>query len=532
MGAPKKKEPQLEAISRLAAILGSSADAMIGKTLDGVITSWNGGAERMYGYRAEEIVGRNVSVLVPSDRSDELPGMLERLARGERIENFETRRLCKDGTIVDVSVSISPVRYGAVIVGAYTVTRDLTERKRAESDLRALQDQLHQAQRLESIGQLAGGIAHDFNNLLAAIMNYAALVSEGLAEITTRLGLDGDDAVATAVADVGEITTVAIRAAQLTHQLLIFSHREAVKPEILDLNTLVVDIEKLLRRTIGEDVDLSIDLAPDLPRTKVDRGQVEQVLMNLAVNARDAMSASGGSLRIATASFEADYDYARQHLIRPGHYVRLTVSDTGSGMPPEVAAWAFEPFFTTKAKGEGSGLGLATVYGIATQAGGDVVLYSEPDLGTTIRVDLPATEEDATSAPEPLADTLRHGSGEVVLLVEDEDIVRIPAGRMLTRYGYTVLAASNAEEALRVAGEHAGEIDLLLTDVVMPGQSGKDLAAELSRLRPATKVLYMSGYSQDVIFHQAMLEEGVDLIEKPFAVRNLLRQIREVLDTR
>ena len=417
-------------------------------------------------------------------------------------------------------------------MGASTVTRDVSDRKRAEAEMRALQDELHQAQRLESVGQLAGGIAHDFNNLLGAIMNYAALVADGLAELSTRLRLEADAGVATLVDDVLEITSVATRAAHLTHQLLVLSRREVPTSEVLDLNDLVSGMEDLVRKTIGADVVLAVDLAPDLPRTKVDRGRTEQVLMNLAVNARDAMAAGGGTLRIATETFEADDDYGTRHHTSPGLYVRLTVSDTGSGMTPEVAALAFEPYFTTKPRGEGSGLGLATVYGIATQAGGDVVLYSEPDLGTAIRVDLPATREDATDAPKPLPEIVLRSAGETVLLVDDEDMVRVPAERILSRYGYSVLAAPDAEAALRIASKHAGEIDLLLTDVVMPGRSGKDLAAELRRLRPKTRVLYMSGYSQDVIVHQGILDDGVALIEKPYAMEALLRRIREVLDAR
>jgi PAS domain S-box-containing protein len=530
-GAGPADLEELEPVALLAAIVESSDDAIIGKTLGGVITSWNWGAQHMYGYAAEEIVGRNVSVLVPPDRPDELPAMLERLARGERAEHYETQRRRKDGSIVEASVTISPIRNKAGdVVGASTVTRDITNRKRSEADVLSLRDQLHQAQRLESIGQLVSGIAHDFNNLLAGIMNYAALVSNGLAELTARYGFGTDESAVTLAQDVTEITNVAIRGAQLTRQLLIFSHRDVVNPEVLDLNATVADLEKLLRRTIGEAIVLTTELASDLPRTRVDRGQIEQVLMNLAVNARDAMAASGGSLRIATTSFDADDAYASQHHISPGRYVRITVSDTGSGMPAEVAAWAFEPFFTTKARGEGSGLGLATVYGIATQAGGDVVLYSVPEIGTTIRVDLPATQDDITVAPTPPPMRPMTSAGETILLVEDEDIVREPARRLLISRGYRVLAASNADEALRVAAEQSGQIELLLTDVVMPGRSGKDLAAELRALSPATKVVYMSGNTQDVIVHQGIVGPGVNLIEKPFAAENLLRKIREVLD--
>jgi PAS domain S-box-containing protein len=521
-----------DAVSLLAAIVESSDDAMFGKTLDGEITSWNWGAERMYGFRADEVIGRNVSLLVPEDRQHEMRAILERLAAGGRIEHYETQRLRKDGSILDVSVAISPIRDGSgVAVGASSVARDITSRLRAEGTARALQEQLHQSQRLESVGQLAGGIAHDFNNLLAGIMNYAALVSDGLTELTHRHDLDADEQARVLAQDVSEIAHIAARAAQLTRQLLIFGRRDVAKPEVLDLNAVVTDLEKLLRRTIGESIALATDLAPDLPRTKVDRGQLEQVIMNLVVNARYAMAEGGGRLRVATASFEADDAYAGRHGIRQGHYVRLIVSDTGPGMSVEVAARAFEPFFTTKAKGEGTGLGLATVYGIATEAGGAVVIHSDPEVGTTIWVDLPVSQDDATDACPSRPWTPLTSAGETVLLVEDEDMVREPASRILKRYGYMMLEASNADDALRIAGEHTGQIALLLTDVVMPGPSGIDLAARLSKFSPGTKVLYMSGNSQDAIVNQAVLQPGVNLIEKPFVAAELLRRIRVVLDT-
>jgi two-component system cell cycle sensor histidine kinase/response regulator CckA len=519
-----------EAAWRLAAIVESSDDAMIGKTLDGVITSWNAGAELLYGYTLAEILGSNVSVLLPPDRQDELPALLERVASGKRVEHYETERLHKNGTIFDVSVTISPIRdrSSSNIVGASTVTRDISGRKRAEAELSSLQERLHQAQRLESVGQLAGGIAHDFNNLLAGIMNYATLVADGLEQLSARLGLGEDEEVITLAQDVAEITSVSARAAQLTRQLLIFSRHEAAKPEILDLNSVVIDMEKLLVRTLGKSIALTTDLAPDLPSTWADRGQIEQVLMNLVVNARDAMS-GGGSLRIETSLCEADSFWSSRH--GTGLCVCLIVTDSGCGMPPAVKARAFEPFFTTKQKAEGSGLGLATVYGIVTQAGGEVAILSDPGRGATVRVELPGTDDCAATAREVLPLRPAASLGETILLVEDEATVRESAERILTRHGYPVLAASNAEEALRIANAHPGRISLLLTDVVMPGRSGKDLAAELSRLRPEVNVLYMSGYSRDLLDPEGILDEGVSLIEKPFVADDLLRGIRQILDT-
>lgn len=527
---PAQPPDEMDATSRLAAIVESSADAMIGKTLEGVITSWNNGAEQMYGYSADEIVGRNVSVLIPSERADELPAILERIGRGERVAHFETQRRRKSGAVFDASVSISPIRDRAgVIVGASTITRDISDRRRAESNLGDLQERLHEAERLESVGRLAGGIAHDFNNLLAGIMNYSALVADGLTELTSRLGLHGDETVATMSHDVAEIANVATRAARLTHQLLIFSRRKVLKSETLDLNSVVIDMENLLRRTVGESVDLTTELATDLPHTKGDRSQLEQVLMNLAVNARDAMH-DGGTLRIETASYEVGDDLARQLGISLGQYVRVSVSDNGRGMTPEVAARAFEPFYTTKSKAEGSGMGLATVYGIVSDARGQVVISSQPGLGTKIEIILPATSDELTAVADAPPRRQITARGETILLVEDEAVVLEPTRRILANSGYTVLAASSAEQALDTVAEHPDEIDLLLTDVVMPGRSGRELAAYLGRASPRTKVLYMSGYTSDVIGFRAVAEEGVNLIEKPFASLDLLRRVREVLD--
>ena len=533
---------------RFQALLEAAPDAIVAVDGEGLIHLVNKQAESLFGYTREELIGQPLDMLVPERVREIHPQhrasyFTHPTARpmGAGL-TLAARR--KDGTEFPVDISLSSLEtHEGVLVSA--AVRDVTDRQHIEQERAALEArlqearrdeeravleaQLHQSQRLESVGQLAGGIAHDFNNLLAGIMNYAALVADGVSDLTARVGLDDDEAAQTLRQDVAEITAVAQRAAQLTHQLLIFSRREVVKPEVLDLNSIVAEMEKLLRRTIGEAVDLRTSLGAGLPHTRVDRGQIEQVLMNLAVNARDAMPA-GGILSIDTAPFEVDADYAREHAITPGPYVRLTVSDTGSGMPPEVAARAFEPFFTTKAKGEGSGLGLATVYGIVTQAGGDVTIYTEPAFGTTIRVNLPATDAAASvDQIAPIEDRSAH-TGETVLLVEDEDMVREPARRILTRNGYVVLDAANADDALRVAGEHDGAIHLLLTDVVMPGKSGKELAAELRRDRPDTRVLYMSGYSQDVIVHQGVLEEGVNLIEKPFAANELLSRVRHVLD--
>jgi PAS domain S-box-containing protein len=531
-------------------LLEAAPDAIVAVDGDGLIRLVNRQAEVRLGYEREELIGQPVELLVPERVRAVHPshraGYFQNPTARPMGAGWELAARRKDGTEFPVDVSLSSLETeDGVLVSA--AMRDITDRKRIEEeqaklkaqlqqaqrdDERAvLETELHQAQRLESVGQLAGGVAHDFNNLLGAIMCYAGLASDSISEQMTRRGLDNDEDFVTLAEDVEEITKVAKRGADLTHQLLIFSRREVMTPEVLDLNSIVLDMEKLLRRTIGENIEPRTVLAPNLLRTKADRGQVEQVLMNLVVNARDAMP-KGGKLAIETADFDADKPYARTHSIAVGRYVRLSVSDTGEGMTPEVSARAFEPFFTTKPKGSGTGLGLATVYGIAKQAGGDVVIDSEPGLGTTIKVNLPATAESASAPRHARQATSLESTGETVLLVEDEEIVREPTRRMLVRHGYTVLTAANAEEALRIARQHVGQIHLLLTDVVMPGRSGKELSAEIARLSSETKVLFMSGYSHDVIVHQGQLEEGVNLIEKPFSAERLLERLRDILDGR
>ena len=517
--------------SQLAAIVESSVDAMYSKTLDGIVTTWNAGAEALFGYTASEIVGRDVAQIIPPHRLEEQPNILERIRRGERVDYHDTQRQRGDGSIVEVSVAISPIRDAAgVVTGASVVARDLTEANRGEADRRVLEAQLHQAQRLQSLGQLAGGVAHDFNNLLAAIMNYASLISDNLEHLSIPSATPDDDMLCEARRDLDEITSVAQRAAVLTRQLLIFSRRDVVRPEVLDLNLVVGDLEELLRRTIGENVDdLSMVLAPDLPCIKADRGQIDQLVMNLAVNARDAMPA-GGKLEIQTTTFELDLHHASALELRPGTYVRLTVSDTGIGMTQDVADRAFEPFFTTKAVGKGTGLGLATVYGIVAHAGGDVTLHSQVGVGTTVRVDLPTTSEGRPVLSDAGPDALLPAHGETILLVEDEDLVREPARRILNGHGYTVLTARDATQALAIVHDHPGTIDLLLTDVIMPGRSGRQLSVAAREHRPSIHVLFMSGYNNDVIVHEGILDDGVHLIEKPFGADDLLRRVRDVLD--
>jgi hypothetical protein len=395
---------------------------------------------------------------------------------------------------------------------------------RADAERAAAQDRLRHAERMESLGQLVGGIAHDFNNLLNVIGGYGDLVAEELA------GLAGEDArLGSVLDDVEQVRGAAQRAVRLTRQLLIFARSDVVHPEVLSLNDIISGLEQLLRRTLGEHITLGTAPAGGLWPVKADAGQLEQVLVNLAVNARDAMP-GGGTLTIDTANITVDEAYADGRPgLKPGRYARLRVSDTGTGMPPEVLARVFEPFFTTKPQGKGTGLGLATFYGIITGAGGYAQIYSEPGLGTTISGLLPATSEEAARSGTPPAAAPR-GRGETILLVEDETSLQELAARILTRNRYQVRIAATAAEAPRIAGDTGQPIDLLLTDVVMPEMLGNEVARRVHAIRPALPVLYMSGYAQPILDTHGAFAHQIDLLEKPFTEATLLTRVRRAID--
>ncbi|MEU8664522.1 ATP-binding protein, partial [Actinoplanes philippinensis] len=389
-------------------------------------------------------------------------------------------------------------------------------RLREEADRQRLEARMQQAQRLESLGQLAGGIAHDFNNLLAVILNYASFIVEDAAGTPPAV-------------DAEQIARAARRGSDLTHQLLAFARREVIRPRPLNLNTVVTEVHQMLERSLGEHIALTVRTTAGLPSVMADPGQLEQVLVNLAVNARDAMP-TGGRLTIDTALVDVDFEHAAARAGLPtGRYVRLRVSDTGAGMPKEVIDKAFEPFFTTKPSGQGTGLGLATVYGIVTQAGGTVQIYSEPGIGTTFTILLPATDVEARS--EAVDDTVAGlaGHGATVLVVEDESALREVTCRILRRGGYTVLAADGGDEALRLAATHS--VDVLLTDVIMPNMLGKDLADAIRSRWPGTRVLFMSGYAQPVLTTHGTLAADVHLLEKPFTSAELMRALHDELRT-
>jgi two-component system cell cycle sensor histidine kinase/response regulator CckA len=628
-----------EKLSQLAAIVESSFDAIVGKTLDGTIISWNAGAEAVYGYRAAEAVGQSVAILLPPEQRHKGNQLLDRLSRGEKIEHHETTRVRKDGQKIIVSLTLSPIHDASgKIVGASAISRDITERRRVEQDLlrsearfaslvqdapygiyrvtqggqflqvnpalvrilgyqseaellarniqtdiyakaesreqwiderwqdkdfrdleaswkrkngeriivrlsarpvqrpggelayfevfaediterRSLERQLLQSQKMDAIGRLAGGVAHDFNNLLGVILGQTELLQ---AELGSNPSVHRR---------AEAIEHSAGRAAELTKQLLAFSRKQFIEPRVVDTNAIVRDIEKLLRRLIGEDVEFTIHLQPDAGNIKVDPSQLEQILMNLAVNARDAMP-SGGRLILETAYVELDEAYARQHFgAQAGDFVMLVVSDTGTGMDSQTMARIFEPFFTTKADGRGTGLGLSTVYGIVKQNNGYIMPYSEVGQGTTFRIYFPRVRETPDLRQKPNSGRFAKGT-ETILVVEDEAALRELARELLEANGYKVIEAERGEKAIQLVEHSQTPIDLLLTDVVMPGIGGKQLAKRLLELRPGLHVLYMSGYTDDVIYNRGVLPENTLFLPKPFTRAVLLRRVRDALNTK
>jgi signal transduction histidine kinase/ActR/RegA family two-component response regulator len=398
--------------------------------------------------------------------------------------------------------------------------REIAEHHRTIQALRSSEEQLRQSHKLEAVGRLAGGIAHDFNNLLSVVLSYSSLLLNELPPDSPFLS------------DIEEIRGAGNRAADLTQQLLAFSRQQVLEPRVLNLNDIVAGVDKMLRRVLGEDVDLRTVVDPELGLVKADPGQIEQVIFNLALNARDAMP-TGGKLTIETGNYELDELYAREHAeIAPGPHVMLAVSDTGQGMDKGTQARIFEPFFTTKEQGKGTGLGLSTVFGIVKQSGGSIWLYSEPGAGSTFKIYLPRCQGDVqrrSSMPPPPKLT---GGTETILLVEDEDQVRQVVHGILRRAGYTVLAAKEPTEAAAICEQHAGSIHLLLTDVVMPQRSGRELAEQIATIEPGIKVLFMSGYTNDAILHHGVLAAGVAFLQKPLTPESITRKVRAVLDGR
>src|SRR5271165_1731670 len=443
--------------SRLASIIDSSEDAIIGKDLDGIITSWNKGAEHIYGYTPEEVVGKHISLLAPSDRPDEIPEILRKIAQGEGTEHYESVRVTKQGRRLDVSITVSPLRDAkGDIIGASAIARDITAQKRAEG-------QLHQSQKMEAIGRLAGGVAHDFNNILGIINACTEFLRDRIAPASEPMHY------------IENIKKATERGSSLTRQLLTFSRSSAIRPLVLDLNERLKDVSKLLRPLMGDDVEILIVSKAPAAVVEADPGQLDQIVINLAVNARDAMP-NGGKFILETRAEKFDEAFAEQHQnMAPGKYVLLAVSDTGSGMDEATVARIFEPFFTTKELGKGTGLGLSTVYGIVKQSAGHILVYSEPGHGTTFKIYLPSAEHKIGGESNVETETVsRKRQGTTILLVEDDEIMRSLTRKLLEEHGYSVIEADDGESALEWVHSHPDPIDLLLTDVVMRRMSGPE----------------------------------------------------------
>ena len=489
-------------------VLEHIADAVFIVDAEGRYLDVNPRACDLTGYTRDELLRMSSPDTYPEEDRVEARSHLREIAAqtGRGSQFYERRLIRKDGTERAVEVNARPLPDGRLLATA----RDVTERKQLELQLR-------QAQKMEAIGRLAGGVAHDFNNVLTAIFGYVDLLREEL------------PADSPAHQDLAEVRKASERAAALTRQLLAFSRQQVLEPIVLEPNGLIEDFEKMLHRVIGEDVKLRLALAQDVGNVRADSGQLQQVIMNLVVNARDAMP-TGGSIILETANAELTEQYAELHQpVKPGGYVMLAVSDSGTGMTPEIKARIFEPFFTTKEKGKGTGLGLSTVYGIVKQSGGYIWAYSEVGRGTTFKIYLPRVDAPA----EPLTRPKETGSlagTETILLAEDDAILRPLARELLRKLGYTVLEGEDAESALAAARAHEGPIHLLVADVVMPGPSGRELARRLAAIRQQTKVLYISGYTDDAIVHHGMLEPGLHFLQKPFTPAVLARKVRDVLD--
>jgi PAS domain S-box-containing protein len=493
--------------SLLAAIVDSSTDAITSMTLDGIVTSWNPGAEAIYGYTAAEMTGRHVSVLYPANRTDDLTPILTQIRRGQQVRHFETQRVRKDGTVIDVSISLFPIRgEGGAVVGAAGIMRDVTERNWAEAEQRAADAGRQESARIEAAVRLAGGMAAEFSNLLSSIMGYAASAAEATADNPLIR------------ADVEQIQAAAGRAARLARELLLFSLREPARPERMNLNAVLAGMSDLLQASVGGDIEVRLITAPYLPTVLADRGQIEQVLLSLSLNARDAMP-GGGILTFTTGA--ADLSEAPGVMwsgSRPGLCAKLTVSDTGHGMDAETMSHAVEPFFTTRPPGQGTGLGLSAVYGIVTKAGGGIAFDSEEGKGTTVHIYLPAAYAPAQGS----APMRSPGNGPTILVVDDQPAVLEVVSRILRHNGYRTLEAGSYEEALSLLSTH--DPDLLLSDNVPSEIPEQTLADRVREAKPAMRILHMTGGQVTALGPQAG-----QVINKPFTAKELVEKVRAIL---
>jgi two-component system, cell cycle sensor histidine kinase and response regulator CckA len=501
-----------ERTTYLKALIEHSPIAILALAPDHRVKLMNPAFGRLFGYTTEEVLGLNPDDLIsPADLRGEASSFTEEVLSGRTV-HAETRRRRKDGKLVEVDLYGVPLIRNGELIGVFALYQDITER-------RELSEQLRQAQKIEAIGRLAGGIAHDFNNLLTVILGSTDMILDRIGD-RHPIG-----------AELREIRAAGERAATLTRQLLAFSRKQVLRPEVLDLNDLLSNIERMLSRLLGEDVEMITSLADGLWRVRADPGQIEQAVMNLAVNARDAMPV-GGTMRLETGNVVIDPAFAGRHKgMRSGEYVEIRVSDTGIGMDETVRARLFEPFFTTKPQGKGTGLGLSTTYGIVKQSDGYIQAESEPGKGSCFRIYLPRVQAELERGVEkPAVESVR--GTETILVVEDETEVRSLVERVLTAQGYRVLVADRPSEALAISSRSDVRIDLMVTDVVMPEMNGCELARRLALSRPDLPVLYLSGYTDEAIARQGVLNPGIALLEKPFRPRDLAERVREALASR
>jgi two-component system, cell cycle sensor histidine kinase and response regulator CckA len=495
-----------ESVERFRKLTDASFDA-IHISQDGILQEVNSGFLKMFDYgRMEDVIGRALTDFVAEESRAEVKRRSEKNVEG----TYELVGLRKDGKKILLEATARTHAIGSRTV-RIAALRDMTER-------RGLEDQFRQAQKMEAVGRLAGGVAHDFNNLLTVILSYTDMLIEGVSPNDPRAD------------DLTEIRKAAVAAGSLTRQLLAFSRQQVIEPRLVDLNEVVASTEKMLRRLIGEDIEVKTTFSPAALTVLIDPGQLEQVMMNLAVNARDAMP-TGGRLTLETESVALDADYARDHWpLTPGKFAMLAVSDIGIGMDEQTRSRIFEPFFTTKGVGKGTGLGLATVYGIVKQSNGFIWVYSEPGKGTSFKIYFPLIDKaPGQYRSTPVSEAPPIGT-ETIMLAEDSAAVRVAARQILERHGYTVIEAPSGTVALSTA-RRASRIDLLLTDVVMPEMSGRELAEQFAKLKPHAKVLFMSGYTDDAIVRHGVLRPGTAYLQKPFSPDTLARKVREVLDS-
>lgn len=507
----KRVEQELiESEERYRDLVENARDIIYTHDLEGNYTSVNKAGEQLTGYTREESLKMNLAQTVAPEYHDRARQMIANKLAGEKETIYDLEIIKKDGNRIALEVNTRLITKNGAPIGIQGIARDITEREQ-------LEEQLRQAQKMEAVGRLAGGIAHDFNNMLTAIAGYSELAI---------MQLQAQDPLRECIE---EIKKASDRAASLTRQLLAFSRKQVLQPKVLDLNSVVKEMEKMIRRLIGEDIHLRTMLSPDLGSIKADPGQIEQVVLNLAVNGRDAMP-KGGRLIIETSNVYLDNKYAARHIaVKPGPYALLAVSDTGIGINEEEQKHIFEPFFTTKEIGKGTGLGLSTVYGIVKQSGGNIWVYSEVGLGTTFKIYLPRVDEGAEVYKPGVEQEEALQGSETILVAEDEEVVRRLVREVLKSYGYKVLEAGNGGAAFLICERYKEPIQMLLTDVIMPEMGGRELADRLAQLRPGIKVLYMSGYTDDAIVHHGVLDDDVPFIQKPFAPHALAQKVREVL---